>query len=495
MTLGRIVTYRRLFAVAGLLALLTAALAGFSSVFGGGATGGSVYGGGVAGGSVFDGPAGTLAGGQFASIFSGQSAGASVTATGQTCNNSANAASVSCTMTVTAGNTVVFFGIDWSSGKVGNLDAGGCGDNKGNTYVIIDAVESTGGLKACYSNLTASGSTIFTWTPPGGSDFDGIVVAEFAGVVTASIPLDQSYHAQTSSANNSITTYPTTTAAQVVVVGGEWHTTGTLTCDAGYTQIAEDETQTNVSYSMCYKILSATGAQTHTWVNPNGGGVQIALTLSAAANGLAGSGVVYVGHQCQFLGGGTRTSSITCALPVKSGDRIVLIGLVPENRIGTTNNAGCSDAQTNTYTYIIVSLNGGTGEGVKICMATASASAVLAVTWTSQGGTGFNSVAAFQVAGATTTIDQTATNSGGSPNATTGTTATTTHANDILVAAGQWAAGATTRTCGAGYTEAASGLSATGISVCYQVVNATGAQSMTWTSTNTSWAAAIAALF
>ncbi len=415
---------------------------------------------------------------------------AAITATGQQCNAVGTGASVSCTVSVTSGNTVIFMGIYNQSGRGGGFNTTGCGDNKSNVYHLVQTIDNNGGIKMCYAPVTTTASTTFTWTNSVGNDDCGIVVIEFSGVITTSPPLDQTKVSTTNA--TSATTYATTTADQVVVTGYRIQASGTLTCGAGYTQIAEDESWFRVSYSTCYKIISATGTQQMNWTSPAGTSSNIIATFSQNKNGLTGAGTFFTGHQCDVPLGGSRTTSVTCVLPLNPMNAIILVGAVQEARIGTTDNAGCSDSNSNTYTYIIVSAPAN-GQGVKICAAYSGSADSIAVTWTSQGGTGFNNMSVFEVAGLDTTTDQTATNSGSGANATTGTTSATTHPDDLIIAALNPNTGGTL-TCGAGYTQISKQDGNGGYSVCYKVVSVTGTQSMTWTSSAGNWASAIAAL-
>jgi hypothetical protein len=413
--------------------------------------------------------------------------------TGVHCKASANTTATSCTASVTAGNTVVLVGVDWSTALTGNHDAGGCSDDKSNVYHFVELVESTGvgGIKACIGYVTTTASTIFTWTPPGGGGFVGINVSEYSGILTTSVlSTDQQRIARVVGANASISTYPTTIADELVVAYGEWHGSGTLTCDTGYTLIDESESDAIVAFSGCYKVISATGAQTHTWVNPNLGGVQLIFTLAGVETGNTGSGAVFTGRRCiNPLYGAVRNVSWSCALPIKAGNLVVVVPYAQEGDIGTTNCTGISDAASSSYTYVITVDN--SGVGTKACIATVAATSELNITFAAQvGGTGFLGIAAFEISGYSGTIDQVASNTGGTANATTGTTSATTNATDLVFT---FAAFTTTAaTCGAGYTEwMTDGSSVTG---CYKNTVAVGAQSMTYTNGANTWAAAIAAL-
>lgn len=196
---------------------------------------------------------------------------AAIAATGQQCNangGGSRVASVSCTVSVTSGNFVVLMGMSEES-KTGNADANGCSDNQSNTYVYVTHTTANSGIKMCSSQLTHTASTTFTWTNQGGNTWAAIVVIEFSGITTGTA-LDQATSNNNSTGSASTgTTSATTNADDVIVAQMAINASGTLTCGAGFTQIAEDESFTAVSYSTCYKIVSATGTQTMTWTNPS----------------------------------------------------------------------------------------------------------------------------------------------------------------------------------------------------------------------------------
>jgi len=292
---------RALFSFAGVIGLLTVSLAGFSSIYSGsvgtlgagqfgsifgGSAGmlaggqfGSAYSGAVGSlgagqfGSVFNGAVGTLASGQFGSIFpAGTSAPPAFV---QKCNQNGGGspvASVSCTMTTTSGNLVVLIGVT-DQARVNGADASGCSDNNGGSYVYI---QRSGGafplIKMCYAANVAGGSTTFTWTNQGGADWSQIVVAEFSSMPTSGTIIDQIAQSSGSGANaDSGTTSATTHAADISVVAAARAGAGTWTCAGDYTELAEDETFVSISFSACYKILSATGTQSMTWTSTAGG--------------------------------------------------------------------------------------------------------------------------------------------------------------------------------------------------------------------------------
>src|SRR5262249_44528922 len=153
-------------------------------------------------------------------------------------------------------------------------------------------------------------------------------------------------------------------------------------------------------YSTCYKVLGSTGAQTHTWTSPSGGKAAVIATFSGVATSNSGSNVYLTGHQCNDDTGGTRRASWSCVMPVKSGNRVVIVGNAHESDIGPTDCAGFSDSLSSTYSYAIASAN---ATGTKICYMTAGSTALVVFTFAAQsGGTGWTAVQAYEFTAATT---------------------------------------------------------------------------------------------
>lgn len=258
---------RRLLLIVGAIGLLSVGLIGFTSIYGGGSTGGSIYGGGSTGGSIFGGSAGTAASGQFVSIFSG----ATVTAPTfvQSCHANTGGtrqASVSCTMTVTAGNAVALIAFSNAAGSVGTTDTAGCADNNSGSYVFASIRNNTNGLKACTAANHAGGSTQFTFTFQAGIDWGAIDVVEIAGLAASNL-LDQQASNNTTGANATTgTTSATTHASDFVITALNQALQATMTCDAAYTQIDNVNTfNTDQSWATCYKVVSSTGTQSATY--------------------------------------------------------------------------------------------------------------------------------------------------------------------------------------------------------------------------------------
>ncbi len=418
---------------------------------------------------------------------------AAITATGQQCNAAAGATTVSCTVSVTSGNTVFLIALaDLAPGIGTDASNAGCSDNQGNVYKPAIRSKNVGasGVKICSSVLTHTASTTFTFTGQNGSADLGISVIEFSGLVTATPSLDQNAFANTSGANQaSATTLTTTTADQVVVAVLDTRGGGTFTCGTGYTQISEDETWVHVAYSACYKIVSTTGTQQTTWTSPAASGASVLATFSATTTGNTGTTVRWSGHSCSTLDlTAGRVTSVSCNMAYAKDSFVVLVGQAQENRIGTTDNAGCSDSDSNTYTYAIANNSAG-GIGIKFCYFVAGAAGQASFKWTNQGGDTFAGVVAFEIFGAdpSTALDKTAQNNSGagtSANATTGTTAATTKAVEF-VATGLVNTTTGPYTCGAGYA------TLDNFSSCYKVTTTTGAQSMTYTSGSGTWQSAI----
>ncbi len=416
-------------------------------------------------------------------------------ATGQQCNAAAGATTVSCTVSVTSGNTVFMIALaDLAAGIGADATAAGCADDQGNVYKPAVRTKNTGGsgVKICTSVLTHTASTTFTFTGQNGSADLGISVIEFSGLVTATPSLDQNAFANTSGSNQaSATTLTTTTADQVVIAALDTRGSGTFACGAGYTQISEDETWVHVAYSACYKVVSATGTQQTTWTSPAAAGASVIATFSATTTGNTGSAVRWSGHSCSTLTiTAASVASVSCNMAYASGSIVVLVGTAQGSRIGTTDNAGCSDSDSNTYTYGIMH-NSAAGYGIKFCYFIASAAGQASFLWTNQGGTSSASVAAFEIFGGkqSSPLDQTALNDSGagtSANPTTGTTSATAQAVEFI-ATGLLDDTNGPYTCGAGYT------SLDNYSTCFKVTSSTGTQAMTYTVASGTWQAGIVA--
>lgn len=432
-----------------------------------------------------------------------RTAEATITATGQQCNarTSGSQASVSCTVSVTSGNTVVLIAVTDASVRVGDrttFDNSGCSDNQSNTYnfgTIGIGPSGISGVKMCWSNLTHTASTTFTWTNQGGNGFSGIAVIEFAGVLVGNAFDLQAPMKSSNTANGSISYDSATTTNDEVVLGAiEVSSGGTFTCPTGYTQIAEDETYTSVAYSSCYKILSSTSTETLTWTSPASFWAVGSFVLSGGTNGLTGSNIYVTGHQCRQSGISSREASIRCTIQATANNYVVMMAASEEGLVGAASNAGCSDSASNTWTY---GVRDGTNLNSKICFAKIASSGQTTIIWTNQGGSTWSGLIAIEVAGvaASGALDVTASNHNNNANATTGTTGTTGFNTEIAVAhVSVNVAG--TLTCGAGYTQIAEeeAFTAVAFSGCYKILSSTGTQSMTWTSSAGTWSAGIITL-
>lgn len=228
----------------------------------------------------------------------------------------------------------------------------------------------------------------------------------------------------------------------------------------------------------------------------------LALLGAMAMNVQAAIGVpTGIGHSNIDQSYGTSlTVSVTSSVAVNN---TVIVAAVLYAYSGPyAGTATVSDSAGNTYTDDAdVSQSGSTGERTVVFSApvTSALSPGDTITITFSGGGYYANASAFAVSGlvAASRVDQSATATGTSGSPSSGNTANTTQADELLIGAIGVNDGASTAsfTAGAGYTALPGDVSSAGLAIFpeYQVVSATGAYSAGGTlgGVYTGWAAAI----
>jgi len=183
-------------------------------------------------------------------------------------------ASVSKSITATAGNAIVVVGTCASGNCAGAI----WGDDKGNSYTVI---ESGGGYcNMAVATNVAAGATNITLTPTS-SDYLSFGVAEFSGMNAS--PADGNASNTSGTAADPVSPAITTSASGVTIGGLNYLPWGqTLTATGGYSLIyGNNSFGINISYK-----LTTVGSQQASWTAPAdfvNGWVTCVMGLKAAA--------------------------------------------------------------------------------------------------------------------------------------------------------------------------------------------------------------------
>jgi subtilisin family serine protease len=162
------------------------------------------------------------------------------------------------TTNVTSGNLIVAAVSSWPNVPT----ATGITDSRGNTYVRVGAVLSTGGgakTALYYAKNFSNGANTLTYSASGTGNEMSIVIAEFAGI-DLNNPVDASAGTTgTSNAPNSGNMTPIVSGDLVIGAGTHDNTTVT-TAGSGFTMvaIATEDSNSHQPVAMEYKVLSGT---------------------------------------------------------------------------------------------------------------------------------------------------------------------------------------------------------------------------------------------
>lgn len=185
------------------------------------------------------------------------------------------------------------------------------------------------------------------------------------------------------------------------------------------------------SVGLAYGVVGAAVATGDLKVNQSALGADAGMTWS----GILKSEAAYSGiGLVRQLDSGGSTSSVTTrniTIPVEAGLAVVLV-------VGWEGGATCSvaDADTNTWTPALAVVDDGNNKGRAWTCVPATTRAALVVTLTFSAGSNFHEYLFHTLYGADTAslVDKTASNSGTGTAPSTGTTATTTVADEYLLA-------------------------------------------------------------
>ena len=205
------------------------------------------------------------------------------------------ATSVAATFTgaTTVGNLAVAVVTGFSSGAT-TPSATGVTDNKGNTWTrnaFTTTAAGGGNWSAVYSAPITTGGTTHTVTFAEASMLiANLDLAEVSGQTTVGSPFDKS--ASNSATGVAYTTGSTGALTQsdeivFVSVGIDTGAIATVTEDATYTLIGEEQNGTDCVGNVAYKIVSATTAINHAWTTtfPSSPWAALAATFKVSLPG------------------------------------------------------------------------------------------------------------------------------------------------------------------------------------------------------------------
>lgn len=152
-------------------------------------------------------------------------------------------------------------------------------DNQGNTYTLLKTVtasksvggaSTTRGCIAYATNVASSGTFTITINGLGSGSYLTWGAQEWTGITTSSAADQSAQAASDSSSPVAVTTGTTTQADELVVAviaaAGRTTNAGIDDPPSGYTSLfAQQDYANHNAGEACYKIISATGAQTASW--------------------------------------------------------------------------------------------------------------------------------------------------------------------------------------------------------------------------------------
>lgn len=196
-------------------------------------------------------------------------------------------------------------------------------------------------------------------------------------------------------------------------------------------------------------------------------------------------------------GTGTGSASLAFTSNVTAGNTLVVCAVGNNSAVFATN--ACADNRGDTFTRHVSASSVSVG-AVAILSAPNAAGGATTITVTGPGGSDFVSIAIFELPGllVTTSFDVGTTNSGSGTAHATGTTGTTTQADEIAFVCDTHAGATSTPTVTAGWTlgAAGAGLETNSanmpLGTAWKILSATGTQTATFTWQNAAFVAGIA---
>ncbi len=307
-------------------------------------------------------------------------------------------------------------------------------DSRANTWTNAWVDHATSSYAGLYSATDISGgaSHTVTFTPPGGSDHCALGVAEFSGLA-ATTALDQvaSTHSGISFGGGprySGSTAPTARAHTLLIGVGSSTTGTTVPFSVGlFTDFVALADGIPEGILASYAIVTAIGAYTYAWVHGD------AANEAAGIATFKGSGIAFV--QGTSVQSSSASSITTPAITATAGhflsagtacySRSLSGSPVTDNHSSTWANAWVQNGGSNGHAgqYYAENIPGGSGQ---------------TVTFTPPGGADFCALAVGEFSGIATSssLDTTASAASAAEPHTSGATAATTQATELLLGLG-----------------------------------------------------------